>query len=197
MAERTFPTAGISPIDAYVTDDRPCAYFEHVVTIPDTETCRAVKVVGTPTMIASSKYAGISSIVSPVGTGATWAGAIQAHLYQSTTKAVDGYMAAGLFSIENEALACSSAAVISLSWKNKATTGFSGVMHSFIQFREYSTSGYGVKCLFELTDTDATAAASATTMVCQMGNATTCSHVIRISIGGIPYWIMMDSTAPA
>jgi len=194
---RTFPDLGQSPIDAYMTTSRPCAWFEQVFTIPDTETCRAVKVVGTPTMIASSKYAGITSLVCPIGTGATWVGAIQAHLSQDTVKACNGYMAAGLFSIENAVDSPCSAAVISLSWKNKATTGFGGVMHSFIQFREYSTVGYQCKCLFELTDTDATAAASATTMVCQMGNATTCSHVIRISCNGVPYWIMMDSTPPA
>jgi len=194
---RTLPSEGMSPIDGYLEGDkRPVGYFEHVCTL-DNDSYGAVRVKGTPTMVSGARYAAVKGLCYPLGSAGTWAGAVQGHLEQSVVKAIDGYMAAGLFSIENSALACSTAAVISLSWKNKATSGFGGVMHSFIQIREYSTVGYGCKALFEMPDHDATAAAGATKFTCAAGAANACSHVVRVTIGGVPYWMMMDSTPPA
>jgi len=112
------------------------------------------------------------------------------------TKQVTGFMGAVMAEIKNEADNCNTACALFCRWDNDSNVGFGGVMHSFIRFEDNS-SGINVQCLFELYNMDATTAASATEIVCAMGNATTCSHVIKISIGGIPYWIMMDSTPPA
>lgn len=192
---RTLPSVGLSPIDGYVEGDkRPVGYFEHVCTL-DNDSYGAVRVKGTPTMVSGARYAVVKALCYPVGANGTWAGAVQGHLEQSTVKAIDGYMAAGLFSVENSALACSSAAVISLSWKNKAITGFGGVMHSFIQIREYSTVGYQCNNLFEMADTDVTVGANNGVLACAIGN-TTPTHVVKFSANGLPYWFFCRNVGP-
>ncbi len=128
--------------------------------------------------------------------GATWAGAIVGTLEQ-LDKQVDGYLAAGIFEFKNSADACSTSGALWLSIKNQSAVGYGGVMHGFIVCQDTSPADRDTQCLFVLDSMDATTAASASEIVCQVGAANAASHVIKISANGVPYWIMMDSTPPA
>lgn len=194
---RTFPTVGISPIDAYVTDDRPCAYFEQVLTLPDTTEVNTVKIVGTPTMISASSFSALRVEAAPVGTTGGWAAGIYVKITQDSTKRISGYLCPGEFELINAAANASAMAVLTLNWNNSATSPGApgGSTQAYIQLRDYS-SGTPCSALFEFTDITV-GSADATSLICAMGNATTASHVIRITVKNTPYWILMDSTPPA
>jgi len=193
---RTFPSVGLSPCDFYVEDEaRPCAYFEHVITLT-AATRRGVRAYSTVTFIANSRYSTIEAWLKPVGTTGTWGTAILGVLDQDDVKGISGYMTAGYFILKNSADACCNAAVVRLECDNDSNVGFGGVMHSFIECVDNS-SGTKLNNLFALYTADATTAASATELTCVFGNSNAISHVIKISIGGVPYWILLDSTPPA
>ena len=98
--------------------------------------------------------------------------------------------------VKNASTSCSTACALFLRWDNDAASGFGGVNHSFIRCED---NGSGIKTtnLFELYLMDADVSPAANAIVCQDGNANASSHVIKITANGVPYWILMSSTAPA
>jgi len=167
------------------------------VTGGDGDYYRVLHVSSGVTLGAVDRWGTISCYTTMGGAVATATSAFAGSfsLVQETVQ-VTGFFGAVMAEIKNEADNCATACALFCRWDNDSNVGFGGVMHSFIRFEDNS-GGLPVQCLFELYGMDASNAASATAIVCQMGNATTCSHVIKISIGGVPYWVMMDSTPPA
>lgn len=195
--DRTLPNAGMSPIDGYIKDDRPAGFFEQIVTLPNTTEVNCVKVVGTPTMISAGNYAGLRVEVAPVGTAGGWAAGIYSKVTQDSTKRINGYLCAGEFELINSADNASAMAVLTLNWNNSSSSPGvpGGSTQAYIQLRDYS-SGTPCSALFEFTDITV-GSADATSLICEMGSATSASHVIRITVKNTPYWILMDSTPPA
>jgi len=191
---RTFPTVGVSPIDVYNVDDRPCAYFEQVITLPDTTQVDAVKVVGTPTMIASSQYVGIESAVAPVGTSGAWAASIFAKMTQDSTKRITGYLCAGEFELNNSAPLASAMACLVLNWNNSATDAVGG-NQAYIILRDYS-SGTNVVNLFEMTD--ATIGSNVKTdLISTSTSDVTATHCVRFTVANVAYYFLVSSAGPA
>ena len=157
---------------------------------------RTIHVASDITMVAS-RYAAVSCYAElTAGSGGISASGGSFSLAQDTTKTIDGHFQAVMAEVKNKAANCSTASALFCRWDNDSGTGFGGVMHSFIRFEDNS-SATKVNNLFELYGMDATTGASATEIVCQKGSSGTCSHVIKISCNGVPYWVMMDDTAPA
>jgi len=156
---------------------------------------RTIHVGNTVTMTAS-RYGAISNYTTLAGTGGLDAYGAKFAMVQGTTKAVDGHYGAIMGEAKNACTSTSVASVLFLRWDNDAASGFGGVQHSFIRIQDNS-SQTNCQALFDLYGMDATTGASATAITCAAGNATECSHVIRVVVGGVPYWLMMDSTAPA
>lgn len=152
--------------------------------------------VGSSITMIASRYAAISCYATlAAGSGGMDAYGGKFSMVQGSIKAVDGHFGAVMAEVKNNANTCSTASALFCRWDNDNSYQFGGAQ-SFIRFEDNS-SGTKVRALLDLYGMDATTSASATAITCQMGNATTCSHVIRVLIGGVPYWIMMDSTAPA
>ena len=188
---RTFPTVGISPIDAYVTDDRPAAYFEQVVTLPDTTLVNTVKIVSTPTMISSGVAVGLRVAIAPAGTLGSVVDALYVSFTEDTTKRVWGYFSAAEFELVMGAAAhdLASHAVLVLDYMSGNTSGTVAENHAYIMFREYS-SGTKCKNLFSLPD--ATDVAGGIFEAVAQADS---DHGLRIMVGSTPYWIMLSDTA--
>ena len=144
---------------------------------------------------AVSCYATINAETLAAGAGVSAFGG-SFSLVQGPNRAITGFFGAVMAEVKNEADNCSTACALFCRWDNDSAVGFGGVMHSFIRFEDNS-SATRVNNLFELYLMDATVAAAADVIVCQVGAANAVSHVIKITANGIPYWIQMDSTPPA
>ena len=155
---------------------------------------RTIHVGNTITMTAS-RYAAFSNYTTLAGSLGLDAYGAKFSMVQGATKAVDGHFGAIMGEVKNNADTCSTASALFLRWDNDNSYQF-GTAQSFIRFEDNS-SGTAVQNLLDLYGMDATTGASATAITCAAGAANTVSHVIKIMIGGVPYWIMMDSTPPA
>jgi len=203
------------PVDNMLLDDEPLIFGDDadiVFTFTEEELAitgdrttggdgdyyRQIHVANTVGLGAVDRWGSISAYTTLTGGagGATWAAAIVGTLEQAT-KQVDGYIAAGIFEMKNDADNCSTCSVINLVMDNDSNVGFGGVMHSYIRCDATPSAGTIVTNLFNLHGHDATAAANANALVCQCGNANAVSHSLKIIANGVPYWIMMDSTPPA
>lgn len=156
---------------------------------------RTLHISSTITMTAS-RYAAVSCYSTlTAGSGGISASGGSFSLVQGSTKTIDGHFQAVMAEVKNNAANCSTASALFCRWDNDNATGFGGVMHSFIRFEDNSSSTK-VNNLFELYGMDMTTGASGSEIVCAKGN-TTHTHCIKISANGVPYWIMVGSTAPA
>jgi len=202
------------PVDNWVFEDEPFAFGdsqEHLLTWTGEE----IMISGDRTLGGDGDYYRVlhyQGTVAP-GAGDHWA-SIGTYTMINGGAGASSWLFGGSFSlvmetmdsnayygavqaeVKNEADNSVTACALFCRWDNDSNVGCNGVMHSFIRFEDNS-SGNKIQCLFELYGMDATAAASASAIVCQAGAANTASHVIKISANGIPYWIMMDSTPPA
>jgi len=196
MAERSLPTVGMSPIDVYNTQLIPGAYFQHVVDLDSTER-HNVEVVSTATFASGESHVGLNIVENAAGTAGAWMSGIFVNAVQDSTKRINGYLCAGEFQLSNAADNASAMSVLTLNWVNTSSSPGApgGSTQAYIQLRDYS-SGTPCSALFEFTDITV-GSADATSLICEMGSATTASHVIRITVKNTPYWILMDSTPPA
>lgn len=192
---RTFPTCGVSPIDAYVTDDRPCAYFEHIVTLPSTAEVRAVYVVATPTMISGGNYIGFDVRVTTAGTAGTWASAIYAKMTQGTTKNVNGYLCAAEFELANAVVNPSNMAVLVLNC-SVSYTGTPPAAVPYIMCRDYGSTDADVFARFldhTKATTDGTKLISSTTGTFE----TNVDIALAMMYGTTKFWLLGSTTTPA
>jgi len=165
-------------------------------TPPSTTYVDTVRINSYPTMISGATTRGLQVLSECLaGTGGAYMVGITGIAEQDSTKHITGVMTAGCFSLINAAANPCLMSALELTWKNTSGTG--GTDSPYILLREYSGAG-GSKCqnLFDFHDVTV-GSASATALICEMGNATTASHVIKFLVDGTPYWILCDSTAPA
>ncbi len=186
---RTFPTVGVSPIDAYSTDVRPTAYFEHVITDDGTER-HNVELVATPTMISGGNYVNLNVVTTLAGTAAAWVSSIYAKIIQGTTKRVNGYLCAAELEVINTNTNVSDWFVLVLNG-NSTTNG----QHSaYIACRSYGTAVLGN--LFWLDDTiEAAVGTKSASSLFSTNVATVATHHIKVMIGATAYFIMLTNTA--
>lgn len=186
---RTFPTAGQSPVDVYNTQVRPCAYFEHVVTLDSTER-HAMEIVGTATYASGYSHVGLNIVETAAGSNGAWHAGIFVNAVQSSTKSIDGYLCAGEFQLQNGADNASAMSVLTLNWLNTSSTPGApgGSTQAFIQIRDYS-SGTPCSNLFEFTD--ATASAS-DNVIFATQSAAAVSHVVKFTVKNTAYWLMVS-----
>lgn len=190
MAARTFPTAGLSPIDAYSTAVRPTAYFEHVITDDGTER-HNVELVATPTMASGGNYVNLNVVTTTAGTAASWVSSIYAKITQGSTKNVNGYFCAAEFELVNAAANVSDNFVMVLNYQNNGAAR--GSHESYIALRDYGSLAANSFLWLG----DATIGTNSTTVLISSTGAKTHSHSIRIIVGSTAYWLMCTSTGPA
>lgn len=192
---RTFPTVGVSPIDAYNTDDRPSAYFEQVVTLPDTSEVRNVYILGTPTMISGGNYIALDVRVVTAGTAGTWASAIYAKMTQGATKNINGYLCAAEFELTNTVASPSNMAVIVLDC-TVSYTGTPAVCIPYIMCRDYGSTDADVFARF-YDHTKATT--DGTKLVSSLSNTfeTNVDIALAMMYGTTKFWLLGSTTTPA
>ena len=192
---RTFPTAGLSPVDVYTEEVRPCAYFQHVVTLDSTER-HNVELVSTATFASGYSHVGLNIVENAAGTAGAWMAGIFVNTVQDSTKRIDGYLCAGEFQLYNAANNASAMSVLTLNWWNTSSTPGvpGGSTQAYIQLRDYSS---GTKCcnLFEFTD--ATIGTLSSTALLSTNTAAAATHSIRFTIANVRYHILCSSAAPA
>jgi len=184
---RTFPTAGVSPIDVYSTDTRPCGYFEHVVTLDSTER-HNIEIASTPTFASGYSHVGLNIVETTAGTAGAWACGIYSKVLQGSTKNIDGYLCAGEFEMNNSTTNGSAASCLTLDWINN---GNHTSTMAYIQLRDYGSTAQ--RCLFEFTDATIGADSDTTTLI-TANNPTAATHCIRFTVKNVPYWIMCVNT---
>jgi len=189
---RTFPTAGVSPIDVYNTQVRPGAYFEHVVTDDGTER-HNVEVVSTPTMASAGNYVGLNVVVTTAGTAASWVSGIYSKVVQGSTKNVNGYLCAAEFELTNSAANESANFVIVL---NSTNTGANpSGQKAYIALRDYGTAANSMALLWLGSEIEAAVGAKSATALFSTNVATVATHHLRIVVNATPYYIMLTNTA--
>jgi hypothetical protein len=192
MAERTLPTAGVSPIDVYNTAVRPGAYFEHVVTDDGTER-HNVEVVSTPTMASGGNYVGLNVVVTTAGTAAAWVSGIYSKVIQGATKNVNGYLCAAEFEMVNSAANESANFVIVLNSSNTGANPSSN--KAYIALRDYGTAANANAVFWLGPEIEAAVGTKSATALFSTNVATTATHHLRIVVNSTPYYIMLTNTA--
>jgi hypothetical protein len=190
-SSRTFPTAGLSPIDVYNQQVRPSAYFEHVVSDDGTER-HNVELVSTATMASAGNYVNLNVVTTTAGTAAAWVSSIYAKVIQGSTKNVNGYLCAAEFELVNSAANESANFVLVLNSNNSGANP-SG-QRAFIAVRDYGTSDCDALFWFGQEIEDDVGTKSATALF-STNVATVATHHLRIVVGGTPYFIMLTNTA--
>ena len=192
---RTFPTAGLSPIDVYNIAVRPSAYFEHVITDDGTER-HNVELVSTVVMASGGGYVGLNVLLTTTGTAASWVSPSYFKFTQAS-KTVNGYFCAAEFETASTAVSASDHAVIVLNATNTHTGSVPvspyillrdyGGTHADALVRIYGDSGQGDTSTFS---------ASALVTSTQAAFEADCDSAIRCMSGSTPIWILCSTTAP-
>ena len=196
MAERTLPTQGMSPIEAYVTGETPGGYFEQVITMDDTTERHCVEIVGTPTMYASGNYAALSILTTPAGTLGTWASSMFVKISQ-TVVSIDGYICAAEFEVHKTGSYTNRAyGIIVLNNANSISGSQSD--SAFIVCHEYGSNV--LNALVKFAD-NASYSASASTLVAVSAAADgVATHKVRciVNIASVatPMWLLATTTVP-
>lgn len=152
-----------------------------------------------PTMAAGGRTRGLL-VLSEAATAAGGGGTEGAYLVgiaaiaeQDTTLRVHGVMSAICASLISGTDDPQTMCCVEMTYKNTGASSSSS--QSYMLLREYST---GTPCCVFLNMPDHSAgAADHMALFCQRGSTTTNSHVLRILVGGDPYWIMVSSTPPS
>ena len=192
---RTFPTVGVSPIDVYNVDDRSSAYFEHVVTAPDTSEFRNVYIVSTPTMISGANYMALDVRVTTAGTAGTWASAIYAKITQGATKNINGYLCAAEFELSNSVAIPSDMAVLVLN----ATVSYTGTPAAcipYIMCRDYGSTDADIFARF-FDHTKATTDGSKLISSVSDTFETNVDIALAMMYGTTKFWLLGSTTTPA
>ena len=196
MAERTLPTAGMSPIDVYNTQVRPGVYVEHVVTLDAAER-HGMEIVGTPTMaIAADSYVGLNIAVAPAGLLGTWASAIYAKVTQ-TVNSIDGYVCAAEFEVvKTGSYTNRTYGIIVLNNSNSISGSQSS--SAFIVCREYGSNV--LNALVKFGDNASYSATASTAVVVSAAADGAATHKVRFitNIAGVatPMWLLATTAVP-
>lgn len=169
-------------------------------TLPGSSEYYAMRINSYPTMVTGGTSRGLMILNECLaGTLGVNLIGITAIAEMDSTKRITGFMTAGTFSLINAANAMGGMGCVEMTWKNTATSPSAPgtANHAYMIMRDYSSGG-GTVCssLFWFGDITV-GSASATALFCEMGSATTASHVIRFMVKNTPYWILCDSTPPA
>lgn len=188
---RTFPTAGLSPIDVYNTQVRPGVYVEHVVTDDGTER-HSVELVSTATMASGGNYVNLNVVTTTGGTAGSWVSSIYAKITQGTTKNVNGYFCAAEFEIVNGAANVSDNFCLVLNYQNNGSGR--GSHESYIAIRDYGS----LAATSLLWIADSTIGTNVTTSLMSTSTSdVTVTHCVRFYAGSTPYWFLVSSAGPA
>lgn len=171
------------------------AHIEDSYTVTDTRK-DVLRINSYPTHASGKSSRGLMVLSEGLaGTGGVNQIGITAISEMDSTKRITGFLTAITASLINAADATGGMGCIEMTWKNTATApGPPGTAnHAYMIMRDYGTNAIG--SLFWFGDITV-GSASNSALICEMGNATTCSHVIRFMVKNVPYWIMCDSTPP-
>lgn len=184
---RTFPSIGVSPLDAYITDARPGLYIEQVITLPSTSTVFAARIKQYPTVISGGKMRGLSVLVEALaGSGGASLIGITGIAEQDTTKRVDGYMAGGAFTVISGAAQAGAMYCVELTYKNTASSPGQPIeSHAYIGLRDYSTT---VDCSNIFYFVDASPSAD-DDVIFATQTSWSVSHTLRMRVGSTTYYI--------
>lgn len=194
---RTLPTAGLSPIDVYSTEVRPCGYFEHVVTLDAAER-HGFELVGTPTMAAAAdNYVTLNIATTVAGSLGTWASSIFAKITQ-TVNSVDGYICAAELEVNKSGSYTNrNYAVIVLNNGNNMSGSQSS--SAFILCREYGSNV--LNALVKFGDNASYSASASAAVVVSAAADGAATHKVRFitTIAGVatPMWFLATTVAPA
>jgi len=187
---RTLPSAGLSPIDAYITDNRAAGYFEHVFTATTTER-HTLDVITTATLVSGSAVVAGNFALTTAGTAAMWVSGIFAKVTQGSTKNVNGYITAGEFEVNNAAANVSDWFVLGLNANNDGAQH--GTHSAYIALREYGSTP--VQNLLWFGDASI-GSASATSLVTTSADKTA-THMIRVLVGTTVIRLLATTSAPS
>ena len=194
---RTFPTAGVSPIDVYNTQVRPGAYIEHVVTLAGAEV-HGMEIVGTPTMtIAADSYVALNIATTPAGVLGTWVSSIFAKVTQSV-ESVDGYICAAEFEV-NKSGSITNRVYGVIVLNNGNNIAGSQSSSAFILCREYGSNV--LNALVKFGDNASYSATASTAVAVSAAADGAATHKVRFitTIAGVatPMWFLATTVAPA
>ena len=199
---RTFPTAGVSPIDGYVTTEVPVAYFRHELEDTLDAAVKTVEVITNVNVVAGGMPQGINSTMT-----------LGASSYRGAT-ACAGYFKVDMGTVSNSVSGRTS--VLEARLEHNATTGtlpgyttclcldFSNDLVgypiasgcSYIALRERSAAAQQMNTLFDFMDiTPATT--DSTKIFTTDSSPGSQTHALRMLASGTVYWIMVTTHTPA
>lgn len=189
---RTFPTAGLSPIDVYNTAVRPSGYFEHVVTDDGTER-HNIELVAVPTMASGGNYVNLNLVTTTAGAAATWVASLYAKVVQGSIKNVNGYFCAAELELVNSAANVSDNFVLVLNYQNNGAQR--GSHESYIALRNYGS--LAANSLFWFGEASLLGTVSATTLVSTSADKAA-THLIRCMLpDGTVLRLLATTAAPS
>ena len=196
---RTFPASGLglSPIDAYVTGEKPGGYFEQVITLDDTTERHCVEIIGTPTMYALGNYASLYILTTPAGTSGTWASSMFVKTSQ-TVNSIDGYICAAEFEVHKTGSYTNrDYAILVLNNANSVSGAQSS--SAFILCREYGSNV--LNALVKFGDNASYSATASTAVVVSAAADGVATHKVRfitnIADVATPMWFLATTAVPA
>lgn len=204
MAERTFPSVGMSPVDVYLEEDgRPCAYFKHVIPVGAIEKW-SVEIVSIGTFSGPPQQGtlvGLKVDVTGVGNNGMLAYGIHVRVI-TVGKVLTGFCAAGAFEIASTNVTdqCDSA-ILDLRDRDNGTATHPA--SSYIRLRQKGTqaSDTGRRNFVNFYDEDEASAHDSGRMLTETSNTSTDSiaatHLIRCFINDAVIYLMATTTAPA
>lgn len=151
------------------------------------------------TLSSGDSMIGINSAVTPIGTGGAWVAGIFASVTQGATKAVNGYISAAEFELNNSAALASAMSCLTLNWNNSSSSPGApgGSTQAYIQLRDYS-SGTPCSNLFEFTDL--TVGTTTTTEIMTSvsdGYEANCLYALKFTVKNVPYWFLVSKVDPS
>lgn len=167
---RTFPAAGQSPIDVYMTGLRPCAHLEAV-----------------PILVAGSEYIGLNIAVTPTGASGNWVTSIFAKVTYGATLLSQGYIDVAEFELVSTNTSPCYCFALGLNFNSAATDPHS----AFIALRDYGAAP--CKNVFYLGTEIEAAVGTKADVLFSTNVAGDATHHLRIMIGATKYYIMLSN----
>lgn len=150
------------------------------------------------TLSSGDSMVGGNFAVTPIGTGGAWVAGIFASVTQGATKAVDGYISAGEFELNNSADLAGAMSCLTLNWNNSSSSPGApgGSTQAYLQLRDYS-SGTPCSNLLEFTDlTIGTTAIDEIMTSVSDDYEQNCLFALKFTVKNVPYWFLVSGVAP-
>src|SRR3989338_3027585 len=153
-----------------------------------TTEAHGLDVVTTGTMGTSGNIVGVNSVLTPVGSGGTWASGVYGKVVQATAQRVSGYLSGGEFEVSNS-FATASNEMFPLVLDANSNTYHAN--SAFIWAQDFGSAEIpNLIKLSGITEGDTALFSD------DAGDNLAVTHTLKIRIDDVDYWILLNNVGP-